>query len=340
MRRGVSTVQKPARAAPDVVPGVGEDAAGGGVAVAGARHDLGDGERSPEEGLEQRRDGARGHHRLEASAVPAPAHRGVAVTRVDGDVADLARGAVRAPVEAPVEHQPGPDTVREFEEHTVPDLAQRAPALLGEGAEGGVVVDPARDPEVLGDAAGHRHPDPPREHAGGPHRARGAVDGRRQPDHGAAQRLAPDAGLRERLVDQARRGRQALGDTVVVGQVRPQLVAPGRTRVPGGRGRVGDVGQGDPQVPVTDIDAGDHPRPADEPDRSYAPPRTHLVTRRQQARGAEVPHDVRHRGRREPRGARDLRLRRRTAGADGVHHAAAVRVAQTGRAIRVAGPCS
>ena len=41
-----------------------------------------------------------------------------------------------------------------------------------------------------------------------------------------------------------------------------------------------------------------------------------------------------------PVAAGDLRLRRRAAGADGVHHAATVRVAQTGRAIRVAAPCS
>ena len=52
-------------------------------------------------------------------------------------------------------------------------------------------------------AAGTGTPIHPGSTPEAPDRARGAVDGRRQPDDGAAQHLAPDPGLRERLVDQA-----------------------------------------------------------------------------------------------------------------------------------------
>ena len=153
-----------------------------------------------------------------------------AVAEVDADqgVAELGRGARRAPVQLPVQHQPAADPRPHREHDQVPDhRLTRFVERLGEGRQVGVVVDEHRQPEALlehaaevevgqvkvdarahpaGGELDHRgHPDPDGRGASVPH----LVDARDDLVHqarGAGDLGGPDEGLAQQGVLERRDG--------------------------------------------------------------------------------------------------------------------------------------
>ena len=141
----------------DRAPGVGDHAPAAEVALARQPHD-----RAPVEAvavaapqqLGQRVGAGDG---LQAAAVAAAADRAVGV---DEHVAELAGEALRAAVQAAVEHQPGADARRDHQVDEVLGVAPGAERGLGQRGEVGVVVDEDRQLEPAVHLVGGGDADP------------------------------------------------------------------------------------------------------------------------------------------------------------------------------------
>ena len=134
---------------------------------------------------------------LQAPALSAPAQRSAFVDR---DVADLAR-ATAPPDEGAVDEQAAPDAVVELEGHAVVAAASRAPGVLAERGQVGVVVDAHRDAERVSDLA-CRHAVPAGKDARRRDRVWVPAD-RAGHRHASADERAPAQARRgERLADQ------------------------------------------------------------------------------------------------------------------------------------------
>ena len=96
-----------------------------------------------------------GRERLHAAAAGAVALARRAV-HLDHHVADLARGAERAPVELAAQDQAAGDAGPERQDDRVARAPGRAGAVLGDRASVGVVVDEHRQAEPLGHHVGER----------------------------------------------------------------------------------------------------------------------------------------------------------------------------------------
>ena len=143
--------------------------------------------------VDQRAGGGDG---LQAAAVAAAADDPVGV---DEHVAELARQAGAAAVQAAVEDQPGADAGGDLQVDEVARVAAGAERGLGERAEVRVVVDHHRDVEALAQLGGGGHADPARQDRGGADGAVALVDRARQAHAGADHGLARDARVGQRL---------------------------------------------------------------------------------------------------------------------------------------------
>ena len=226
-------------------PGVAQHPAYGGVAGGVELEDALGGELVVVRRLQQPDQPRRRDDGLEAAAVAAAAHLAVLA---DLHVADLAGDAAGAAVQPPAEHDAGAEAAGHLDVEHVAGAAGHAVVELGQGAEVGVVVgvDGQAEPalELLARAAGPASPGripvltlaDRRSSGAGTHMPTACRSVRAQP---RGRRAGPDHAGRpvERL--------GAVGVDVDQGELLGQHLA-------------GAVGDRDPDVPVTDVDAG-HP---------------------------------------------------------------------------------
>src|SRR5829696_6325821 len=185
----------------DDAAGVGDHAPAAQVAVQGERDHLGDADVAVAAAQELEQGGRR-RGGLQASAVAAPAD--LALTGHE-HVAELARHAAPAAVQAAVEDQSGADARRDLDVDHVGGAATGAVDELAQRAEVGVVVDadghvePPAQLLLGGDA------DPAGQDRGGADDAVDLVDRPGQAEAGADDPRAVDARLGEQLLDDAER---------------------------------------------------------------------------------------------------------------------------------------
>ncbi len=222
-------------------PGIVDRPPAGGVAVARRRQHRLDRQVVAVGGAQPVDQRARARHGLQAAAVAAPADD---PARVDEHVAELAGEAAGAPVEPAVEDEPGADPRGDLEVDQVAGVAPGAERRLGQRAEVRVVVDHHRDVEPAAHLGLRGHADPARQDRRPAHDALAGLDRPGQAHAGADHRGAVDAGVGERLLDELRRGVQALLRVMVgVERLRPL-----------GQDRRGEVGHRHAQVRVAEVD--------------------------------------------------------------------------------------
>ncbi len=235
---------------------------------------------------------------LQAAPVAAAADR---AGLVQGDVADLARGAARAPVDLPVDHQARADAAGHLDVGEVAQAPAGAPDQLAEGAEVGVVVDVHRHAEALGQLAAGGDAGPAGQDRGGAQRPGLHVDRAGHAQAHADHLVRTEAGLREQPLDQGLGPVEALrGRDVDVH--RGALL---------GEDPVGEVADRDPQVGVAEIDPHHDARVTAERDAAGAPSAGGGVGHHDGAALLQFSDDVGHRGRRESGPAGDLGLGQR-----------------------------
>ena len=271
---------------------------------------------------QQLAQGRAGDEGLQAAAVAAAADR---TLRVDEDVADLAGDAARAAERPAVDDQAGADARRQPQVHEHPRAAPGAEGRLAERADVRVVVEVHRrgePPLELGDGV---QPAPAGQDRLRAHEARLAVDRPGQPDAGGQQAPGAHAGRVDQLAGQARGGVERLVGAGV--DVELDLLL--------GEHVVGQRGDGYAQMVVAEVDAEQRARGGVEGEEhrqaaalAAVGDTVELLALAHQARGLEVGDEARDGRPAEPRGARDVRPRHGSAGAERVDHAEAIALAE------------
>jgi hypothetical protein len=185
-----------------------------------------------------------GDEGLQAAAVAAAADRALGI---DQDMADLPRDAAGTAKGATVDHQSRADARRQAQVGHDVRAAAHSECRLAERADVGVVVEVDGELEALLHLAGGVQAHPAGQDRLRVHEAARAVDRAGQAHAGGEDAVALDAGLVDELVNQARGG----VERVLGGRVDLEL------RVGLGEDRVGEVGDGDPEAVVSEVQA-DH----------------------------------------------------------------------------------
>jgi hypothetical protein len=212
-------------------------------------------------------------------------------------VPDLAgRAGAAAVEELPVEDQPGADPLGQLEVRHVVVAPPRAPDVLGESTEVGVVLDHHVPADGTGDELVDVEPLPVGQQGGSSEFPGATVDGRRKAGADGDDGVPVGVRLGQHLVDEL----PGMGHHAV------RVVADIEGHATGRQDGVREIGHGGGDVAVPEVDADRDaagPGQADDP----APPARH-VGAHEHVFVDELPDDVRHRRGRQPAAPRDLGL--------------------------------
>ena len=162
----------------------------------------------------------------------------------------------------PPEIEPGADAGGDLDVGDLGPTLRRAPNQFGERAEVGVVLDLDRKPEPARGLRRGVDPDPARQDRGGLHRPGSAIDRRRQAHPDADHPVPIDARLVEDPLDELGGRVEALIGGVVDVHLAPRL----------GEHRVREIGDGDPQMTMAEVEPDREARRAVERDHHRGRP--------------------------------------------------------------------